>query len=268
MEPRDFGGVINATFQFIIQEMGGLILAVTAIAGPLLFVEAILADGSPKEILDYIFRSSDYFWIFSSAALPAVVYDYIIIYNQCDGSPVTIPKIFQRFKKDVFLVILIHVLSFISMLVGFFLLIVPGILLTVYLSIWAITYLNEDVSFSESISRCFYLIKQNWWETLGVIFISVLIQYGLSFIIQSPLMIWAYLQDFFSVTDDSIGEEITFIQTIIMAVGGIINQMVSIISTVAITFQYFSLKEQKDATGLLKKIDSFGTNTDEVAEEY
>lgn len=63
--------------------------------------------------------------------------------------------------------------------VGFFFLLLPGIYLSVMLSLFFIVKLVEGTGFGATISRCRQLIRGKWWSTFGLIFVMGLLLWGL-----------------------------------------------------------------------------------------
>ena len=135
------------------------------------------------------------------------------------------------------------------------LLIIPGIYVSVALMIIYIVGLIEDKGFFDSMSRSFYLVKNKWWLTFGLLIVLSLIQGFLGFLFQVPQYIAMFVIAFNSVDGngtDSFTEIILIVTTIIST----LNFIFYAISLVGIAFHYFSLVEQKEAKGLLDKIDS------------
>ena len=107
----------------------------------------------------------------------------------------------------------------------------------------------------DAMSRCFYLIKNKWWFTFGLLFVLGLIQGFMGFLFQIP----QYIAMFFVAFNSFDGSGINSTTEIILMVTTIIsslNLLFYSISFVGIAFHYFSLVEQKEAKGLLNKIES------------
>jgi hypothetical protein len=78
---------------------------------------------------------------------------------------------FSRLLPLIGLAILVGV----SVAIGFVLLIIPGIILLVFLSMAVPAFVVERLGVTAAMSRSWNLVKGNWWHTLGVIFVAWLI---------------------------------------------------------------------------------------------
>jgi len=123
----------------------------------------------------------------------------------------------------------------------------------------------EDVDFGTAFSRCFEIIKGNFWPALAVYLVAGIIYYISSSIISVVVGLVIGLTAYFTTKD--IGSTI-----------GIVTSFLNIFSLTFYTIyfisaglQYFSLTEQHDGTGILNRIDSIGTgnnNFDHPEEQY
>jgi len=135
------------------------------------------------------------------------------------------------------------------------LLIIPGIYVSVALMIVFVVGLNENLSFFNAMSRSFYLVKNKWWFTFGLLLVLSLIQGFLGFLFQVPQYIAMFVVAFNSV-DGNGNNSFTEIIFIVTSIISSLNFLFYAISIIGIAFHYFSLIEQKEAKGLLDKIES------------
>ena len=63
--------------------------------------------------------------------------------------------------------------------VGFVFLVLPGIYLSIMLSLFFIVKLVEGTGFRDTVSRCRQLIRGKWWSTFGLILVMGLLVWGL-----------------------------------------------------------------------------------------
>ncbi|WP_375417032.1 hypothetical protein [uncultured Hymenobacter sp.] len=63
--------------------------------------------------------------------------------------------------------------------VGFFFLVLPGLYLSIMLSLFFIVKLVEGTGFRDTVGRCRQLIRGKWWSTFGLIFVMGLLVWGL-----------------------------------------------------------------------------------------
>ena len=288
---RDFGQIINATFEFIRQNFLPLLKAIIFIAGPLILLAGIFGGLYQKSVFTFykltsvsqfgiIFVLYVLFIFLSIITLITVVYSYIMIYLQrTDEHIIQIDEVWVVVKlyilKVIGLTISLFLICFLLVLIifiplallfniqsnpfGVFLifliLIIPLMYITIKLTLVYFASLYEKIGVVESIKRSFYLINNKWWFTFGLVFVLGIIQGFMGFVFVIPQYITMFTVAFNSIEGNGIDSvtEIIFMVTSIIAA---LNFVIYSVSLIAIAFYYFSLVEQKEAKGLLEKIES------------
>jgi hypothetical protein len=156
-------------------------------------------------------------------------------------------------KKNFFMILLSGIGYTIIAGFGFLFLIIPGVYLSIALSLIFIVRLEEGLGFFDAIRRCTKLISGNWWFTFGLIIVVGIIQGFLGFILYMPNYIVTIFIAFTGVDSESgnLNRTLYIISSIISS----LTVLLYAISTTAIAFQYYNLVERKEAPGLLKQID-------------
>jgi len=265
---RNFSQIINVTFEFIRQNFKQLFKAVIFFVGPFILLTGIFMGLYQKDVLMFSPTSTTLsqfgiayllfiiFLILTMIMMYAVVYSYILIYiKREDDLVIELDEIWQKVKNVLPRLLLFSFGYGAVVLLGVILLVIPGIYLSVALTILFIVALNENLSFMDSVKRCLFLIKNKWWNTLGVLMILGLIQGFLGFLFQIPQYIITFISAFNSID----GSQPSGTMEIFIIVSSIISSFsfaFYAISLTGIVFWYFSLVEQKEAKGLLEKIDS------------
>ncbi|MBO9701523.1 MAG: hypothetical protein J7604_15035 [Sporocytophaga sp.] len=157
-------------------------------------------------------------------------------------------------------------LSFITIVLS----IAPFFYIAVTLSLLMSVCLFEQKGFFAGLKRSFSLIAGKWWRTFGLIFVFTLIYSGASFVFAVPMYAALGIEMFSQINGNEVSPLIkiaTAASSALLLVG---SYLVSSILLIGINFHYFSLAEEKDATGLLERIDSFGSISSESknVEEY
>lgn len=112
----------------------------------------------------------------------------------------------------------------------------------------------ESINVWEALGRAMFLIKNKWWSTFGLIVIISIINSFVAMIFEVPTMIVTFMK--LLKLGDGIAENVPLIiTTVISTVGQVI---VSSLTYVAISFQYFNLVEKREGTGLKTLIESIG----------
>lgn len=164
----------------------------------------------------------------------------------------------ENFWSFLGLGILVFIILMFSALLCFFPIIYTGVVLSLAFPIMVF----ENRGVTESISHCFTLIKDHWFNTFGVLFVVVFLVYILSMIFSVPGLIYYFVK-----LGTSIGQEdptavvgifsdpIYFLLNVVSYVG---QFMLSSITLIATVFIYYDLNEQKNLTGTLERIDKLG----------
>jgi hypothetical protein len=113
--------------------------------------------------------------------------------------------------------------------------------------------INERRRFFDSVGQCHKLIAGNRLRTMGVILLSIILQFMLGFVLSIPNYIMQYL-NLQSAYKIDLGW-LTFVSSGLILISGFVIGTISIIS---INLQYFNLVERKLAPSLLNKIEGLG----------
>jgi hypothetical protein len=214
----------------------------------------------------------------------AAVYEYIDIYIKEKKTDIEISEVWRAIRRDFWLM----VKTLLGLILMFFLTMIifticSGIVIAVATGIGALTspivtvililpvyillfYLlcpyslifnvriNERKRFFDSVSQCHKLISGNRMSTMGVILLSILVQFMLSFVLNLPKYISDYLH-----LNSSYVMDLQWLSIITTGLGLIAGFAIGIISIVSINLQYFNLLEKKQAPALLNKIEGLGS---------
>jgi hypothetical protein len=91
------------------------------------------------------------------------------------GDPVDVQTSYRYGFRRLGSVILISLLVGVIVAVGFLLLIVPGIIFLVFLSVAIPALIVEDRRGTDALGRSWNLVQGDWWHALGVIFVAALL---------------------------------------------------------------------------------------------
>ncbi|MFZ1519806.1 MAG: hypothetical protein WAU11_13580 [Ignavibacteriaceae bacterium] len=288
---RDFGQIINASFEFIKQNFGSLLKSLTFIVGPFLLVTGILLGFYQKSIFSlYNMTSLSEMGIVFVLLIISVFltvqmllvtsYSFILIYlEKPEFFVIQIEEVWEGVKKNFLKVLGI---TFFLILLSIVAIIVFGVLVVVSINatsnpflvfllflLWMIPFgylmvkltliymvsLYEKSGVIQSMQRSFYLTKNKWWFTFGLVFVLGLIEAFMGFVFQIPQYIVMFATMFNSMDGTGV-DGVTEIIIIVTSVISAFQYLLYFISIIALAFYYFSLVEQKEAKGLLEKIES------------
>ncbi len=275
-EERDLGQKINATFGFIRQNIiallryfGFIVLPFALTGGVFLGIYQrrvlTLARGERdieygtwaeytfyNQISSFSYLAGVFCAFISFLLISLVVYGYILEYMD-NGGQVAGGAVWDRVKENFFRVFFTSLGVFLLCMLGMVLLVVPGIYLSVALSFYLMVMLREELSFVETIERCLYLIKGNWWNTLGMLIIVSFIQALMALVLGLPVWILQVMQVL-----QLPGADNDFLMIAANTLSSVLSIFMYVIIIVALAFQYFNLVEIKDGIGLLEQAELIG----------
>lgn len=267
---RNFGDILNLTFEFFRANFTIVFKSVAFLAGPPVMVAvAIFATALSSRFTSFGNNLNSDVGPFL-ITLPIVVLLFVVGTTLAYGSVVeivnlkalnpeeeiTFEQVWQETRRDFMKILLTGIGSVI--LIGFatLLFIIPGIYLGVILSMIQIVRIHEEATFVEAMSRCNQLIKGYWWATFGFLFVVWLVMYLLSTFIQLPFQILIGGGMFFS--SGSGGAGFGWLYIISMLVSTLVGLLVTSALVIAASLQYFNLVEKQEGAGLIRRIDSIG----------
>jgi hypothetical protein len=272
---RDFSDNLNDTFQFLKLNYKPLLTYVVSIAGVFLLTAAILNgiyQGDSANILEAILSGNVeqqnsievftgmyflvilFMWL-TSTALQVVVVAYMKVYEEKNGETPLFEEVWNEFKSHFLPVALYQVPLFILMFIGLLFCFAPGIYLAVVFAPFVPIIIMERQSFSGAFNRCFTIIRDNFWLSLGIYFVIFLISWFSSGIISLIVGIITGLITYF--TTESIASTVGIVTSVLNVLGFIFY----IIMFVSVVMNYYNLIERYEGTGILRRLDGLGTDT-------
>jgi len=272
---RDFGETLNVVVEFISQNFKPLSLCVILFSGPFFLITGMLNGNSLSSVADLfgigsttlvgqnplLALPSGLLMLLAISILVATVYSYLRLYNQGEKE-ISPSKVWSLGKKDI-LMVLISFFGF-GIIAGIatLFLVIPGIYVGVVLFQVYAVQAHERLSFTKAISRCFDLIKENWWVTFGLLFVAYIIRFIISLIFAIPSTIITFVLGTSSLDLSSGGAVPGIVQGFLYLLNGLAmvgDGWSTMLIYLVAGFQYYNLVERKEAVGLMKDIDTFGS---------
>ncbi|RMH65647.1 MAG: hypothetical protein D6677_02015 [Calditrichaeota bacterium] len=255
MKKRDADATLLFAIEIIRNEFKSLAIVLLYIAGPVILFSglvnyfyfdevfgAFFQDSANPDALQ-IFTPHYFLLVLSQALLITVIFMVTIFYireKYTQGHSPSPAHLWFEILNHIGLyygyALLLGILLFVSFMAFF----IPGIWLLVASSLFFPVLIFEGHGFGDTLARSFYLIKDNWWRTLGLLLFSFFILYIINMIIQmlivlvtTPLGLTAFTED----KSLSAGLLIAFSQ---------LTQLLHAFIAVVLSVHYFSLKARKD----------------------
>lgn len=284
---RDLGAIITDTFKFIRENWKDYFSTVFRIAGPpfILFIIAMgyymvsvggmMSDSTASIDNQFEFESgTNFMGMFGAVAI--VMIAGIVFYVLMQMASLFFIKSYINNngvvdKNEISQNVRQHFWSFLGLVILTILMVVFGVVLCFFPAIWIGVILSlgtsimifEGKNVGDTISHCFTLIKDHWWETFGVVFVVGILVSLLGQVFAVPNMIYSLVKmgtvissDDPTLMMDIFSDPIYLVLTVFSYVGQFLLSTISLITSV---FIYFDLNEQKNLTGTIEKIDRLGS---------
>ncbi|WP_321298782.1 hypothetical protein [Marinifilum fragile] len=274
---RDFGLLFSDTFLFIKYNFKNLLKGMLYYVVPfgllhgvvigLLQYETLLSIGNGSGIganyssstVIYSTIASYFFMLVSYSVAIAFVTQYIKLYRDKGANNFEVNEVGKSMLNNIPKILGAIILSGIIVVLGFIILIIPGIYIAVCISLVVPIIIFEDETVGNGISACFNLIKNNWWNTFAFLFVIGLINSALNFVFQLPSTIYQLMSTIFMASGDAMtpSKSLLILFSIIQGIG---YALIQVLPLTAIAMQYFNLIERRQSPALLKDLESVGNN--------
>jgi len=267
---RNFGEIFNATFEFIRQEFKKFAKSLMFFSGPFILIGSIFIGYSQTSLFSMMDNSRSmngfaggyfigmFFILLSLTIITNTVLAYVSLYLERGSDNFEVEDVWKRVKQNFWMILgtnfLITLIYIPIAIVSIILLEIPFIYVAVATQfIYAIRYF-EKLSFGAAFSRCFKLIKDRWFFTFGLILVCSMVLNFLSSAASLPISIISGATAYALGFDES--EKF-------MQIGMLVYYSLALISSyilmsviyLMLTFNYFSLVEEKEHPHLFKRIE-------------
>ncbi len=281
---REFGEIISDTFSFFTQNYKSILNIFLKFVGPFILLSVLITTYYQYKVGDLFSDISTFTepdlaisailedsWIIIllliiSIATNVVLYGTILhiikSYIKNNGE-ILENDVCQGLKDDSLKLFGYLALTTIVGIIGFMLCFIPGIYLMVVLAPGIALLIMENESVSESFTKCFTLIKNNWWITFATFLVFVILIAILGWVFQLPAFIYTMVESFTAVQKSSGPSAITgiyqnWVYLLFTAIGSIGQLFLSIFTVIMIALVYFNLSEKHEFTGTYDQIDQIG----------
>ena len=274
---RELGEILSDTFKFLRENYKHAFKLFLKLVGPafLLLIAAVtyyawatLGGGmfSTNGInsSNFIISAGLLFlaYILYFTSMTGTVNHMILSYIKNNGTIVD-AEVSAGLKNDFGKILLLSVITGILLVAGFILFIIPGIYLSVPLSLATAILVFRRNNVMDSISETFQLVKNNWWITFASILCVTIIVYLIGLIFQIPALVYIFVRAFTVASEGSAANPEEMFGTgyvIVNTISSAIQYFVYSIVPIGFAFIYFDLNEKQNFTGTYETIDNLGNN--------
>lgn len=279
---RDFGATVSDTIQYLKAHWQRLLLLYAVFVIPFLLLATLLGANSFSAFFRQIGASDlpklDVFtpglvlaillYFLSTVAYATVVFLFMRQTEERGGQAPTLQETGALFLPKLLSnsgYLLLALIGFVGLAL-FAIVPIIGILIVLVLVVYMMVDLAllfpantiEDNPFPGSFRRMVYLVRDRWWYTFGVIIVFGLIFYFFSTIISlvAGLIFGFSSVNFLTPGDPS--KVFTKEYFLFMGLSAVVQQVFYLLVHVGVGVHYFSLREEKDGSGLEAQIDQMG----------
>lgn len=278
---RGFDATMNAAFAMLRQHARPILMVQLRVTGPIAlaylmvsFFLSIGTLGASTGLGGNQMSATDYsFWFFLSSLLQALVslmvslsiFAYIKIYNHREDDHIPVSDVWAEVRRYLLPAIGVSILYGISVAIGFFLLLIPGIYMAVRFSMALPAVAFKNLGSLEALSYSSNLTREYWWRTFGLLLLFLIFSLMVRVVFSLPGSIFIGAEAFLSIseTDDPSQFELPKWSLLIHAILELAGNILAlIILYMGISFHFGALVEAKESTGLMDEIENLDANAD------
>jgi hypothetical protein len=188
-------------------------------------------------------------------AMRVTLIAYVKVYERKQGEEPEFAEVWAEFSRYFLKVFLYSLLILLVIAVGMVLCILPGVYLWVVLLPFEMVIMVEEETFGNAWDRCFTIVKENFWGSLGIYIVAYLIYNFSTAIIGGAVSVVTGILTYFTTKD--LGATFGFFSSIL----NIFSFVFFIVFYISVIMNYFSLTERYDGTGIIRRLDELGGNT-------
>lgn len=271
---RETGEIISISFKFLRENYKDFFRLIFKNAGPvfILLIAALVyySYSTFGSGLGNMFESGGFFISYGILALTLMFYFavvYTTVFNMIrsyteNQGVISTPEVNHWVREDLAKMFGLNLISGFLVFAGLLLFLIPGVYLSVPLSIATAVMIFERENITGSIYKAFDLVKDNWWRSFGVLLFFWFIIYVVSMIFQLPMVIYTFIKAFTMAQESGSGEEFfDWVYILLMVVSSLIQYLLYTIIPIGVAMVYFHLHEKKHFTGTYERIDNLGNRS-------
>ncbi len=269
---RDLGQIISDSFLFVRQNWKTLYKALAFACVPLVLLGSFFFMGFFRETMSSAMRGSQAVPSFGGMLLGylfyglgfllfvSIIQEYLRAYLTQEHTTLTSGELIKRAVAQVPMYFGLGFVSYLIIILCMLAFILPGIWMAIALSLVFTCHGIERTGFG-SISRSFNLVKGDWWNTFGTLFLQGLLVGVIAYAVMIPfflLMGFGAFSSASSGTDpEAAGTMMMNVMPIMMAVMSVVYLFLYPLPIIGCALIYFSQVEKKEQRGLGDQISQF-----------
>ncbi len=256
---RDFGEFLTAGFKLLTQEWKTLVSLFLKLFLPIMIIIIMF-------YLAFVYIKTDYYTnpiyltfgdniIYMILNFIGVLISYAYLKNYYFNNKVTDLSIIKENLRQLFVpYFMLSIFYGIIVMVGFVLLIIPGIYLAITFSLYMQIKTFDEESELFTFMQSNELIKGNWWFTVGILVILFIVTASISQFISIPFALIQVASAFTNPYGEEIGQLPLLVNVLKILVLNSVVFFINFLYIAVMSCYYFSLKEKKTRGSLINRI--------------
>lgn len=259
---REPGDVITDSFEFLRQEIRPVFNLLLVYVVPFLVLYGIVQVYVQRNLMDKIdFTNPDLllsnlgpfylnlffaslFGVFVQALLISTFYSYLEVYIKKGKGNFTLAEITPHLFANGLLALGASLLVYLLVIFGIILCIIPGLYFANTFSLLVFIVLFERKGISQGLRRSWQLVNMQWWNTLLLNILGLVIIYVVSLILSLPSMMMGLNTSFFNFQETGSFNSLPDWYWFLMGVSTVVTSLFSIVPSTFLAFQYFNIVER------------------------
>ncbi len=263
IQKRTFSEILNDTFRFFRENFKPLFKCMIFIGGPVVLFSSVFTGVFQTDVLEESMTfDEDFFarlgvtvflYLLSTIVVMTVVFEYVHIQIHSKEKVVEIDDVWQATKRDFGAMFVLTIGILLLLTIALILFIIPGVYLWVATAFTYYIWLEERDGFLNALSRSVSLVTNHWWFTFGVFLFIAFLQMFIGYIFDLPSEILSLIiREVTLETAPALLKTLSFFTSVLAH----LSVFLTPIGVVATVLQYYNLKESKEATTLMQKVDA------------
>ncbi len=259
---RELGEIISDSFLFLKQERVTISRLIVIYVLPFVILYAVGQVYMQRNVLSAIDISDQemlmknigpfyknlflflFFGLFIQSLLIGTFYSYIEAYAKLGKGNFSFTDISSKFFANSLLALAANLVFASISFFGVMMCIIPGIYFANTFSLVVIISIYEKKGISNTFSRSWKLVNSQWWNTLALNLIGIIITWAISMLLSIPTMLMGASDHLLSQTDVS-PANFSNLYWVLTGISAAISTILLIILFTFQAFQYFNLEERE-----------------------
>ena len=280
---RDFGDILGDTFKFLKLEFKPFLRVLLTYVLPFLIIAGLLSAWYQTTIYDDMLNVRDmnnpfsiygkifnykYFLVIIASMISytivmAATYSYIKLYVTEGKDGFTPEDVWRLIGRKFFPILGTNIVLGIIITIGFVFCIVPGVYAMVVFALLIPAIVFEDLPMGDAMGRSTFLVKEHFWFTLGIGFVTILIAGIAAYIFMIPQLILSIFTTFTTISTGESSTTYDILLTIFTVIGTVGASILYAIPYAALGLHYYSQIEKKESPNLINKIEQINQPEDD-----